>query len=33
MSLYGATSSPTLTDFEVTINIGDETSDDYVGSW
>lgn len=33
MSLYGKTSSPTLTDYNVTITIGDETSEDYVGSW
>ena len=33
MSLYGASSSPTLTDYNVTISIGDETSEDYVSSW
>lgn len=33
MSLYGASSSPTLTNYNVTISIGDETSEDYVSSW
>lgn len=33
MSLYGAASFPTLTNYNVTIYIGDETSDDYVSSW
>lgn len=33
MSLYGAASFPTLTNYNVTICIGDETSEDYVSSW
>ncbi|SPN99288.1 related to nitrate transporter CrnA [Cephalotrichum gorgonifer] len=33
MSLYGATSGPTLTNYNVTIQIGDKTSDTYVSSW
>lgn len=33
MSLYGASSVPTLTPYNVTISVGDETTEDYVSSW